>query len=95
MADAPRKAKMKNPFDEEDEIFCVLVNAEMQYLLWPAGISIPAGWGEEFRGPNWDCIEYIDREWTDMRPATLRGQMRIGRNSYTVRDGFPGKGSAN
>lgn len=61
-----------NPFENEDGAYLVLVNAENQHSLWPLAISAPAGWrvahGEDTRA---NCLEFIEREWTDLRPASL------------------------
>lgn len=67
---------MTNPFDRADGSFYVLINTERQYSLWPLGVDIPAGWEEVFRGLHGECVEYVDAEWTDMRPESLRRQMQ-------------------
>jgi MbtH protein len=63
---------MANPFDNEDGTFLVLVNAENQHSLWPADIDVPAGWtvahDSDTRAA---CVEYVERTWTDLRPASL------------------------
>ncbi|GHE29401.1 MbtH family protein [Streptomyces capitiformicae] len=60
------------PF-ESCEDFVVVRNHEDQYSIWPAELSLPRGWtAEQVRGPRADCLEYIDRVWTDMRPRGLR-----------------------
>lgn len=67
---------MSNPFDNPDGAFLVLVNGENQHSLWPAEIEVPAGWrtvfGEAGREP---CLDYITRNWTDLRPASLIAAM--------------------
>ena len=67
---------MDNPFDDEDGRFAVLVNDEGQYSLWPTFAETPAGWTAVL-GPagRAECLEYIEREWTDMRPRGLREAM--------------------
>lgn len=63
---------MTNPFDNEDGTFLVLVNDERQHSLWPAFAEVPAGW--EVVVPETDrqsCLDYIEKNWTDMRPASL------------------------
>ncbi|MBX7551981.1 MbtH family protein [Streptomyces sp. NPDC055966] len=67
---------MENPFDDEAGEFLVLVNDEEQYSLWPVGIDVPAGWATA-HGPasRAVCLDYVDRTWTDMRPASLRREM--------------------
>ncbi|BBU40841.1 MAG: MbtH family protein [Bacillaceae bacterium] len=66
---------MKNPFENEQLSFFVLVNEEEQFSLWPAPIDVPAGWrivfGEDTRA---NCLAYIQSHWTDMRPASLKQQ---------------------
>lgn len=65
-----------NPFDDEDGRFYVLVNDEDQHSLWPTFSEVPAGWrvvfGEESRAA---CLEYVEKNWTDMRPKSLREAM--------------------
>ncbi|MCH0564649.1 MULTISPECIES: MbtH family protein [unclassified Streptomyces] len=68
-----------NPFDDEDGRFCVVVNDEEQHSLWPVFIEVPAGWrvvlGEASRS---ECLEYVERNWTDLRPRSLREAMAEG-----------------
>jgi MbtH protein len=69
-------AAMTNPFENEDGVYLVLVNDEGQYSLWPAYLDIPIGW--RATGPKGErkvCLEWIDRNWTDMRPLSLVRQM--------------------
>ncbi|MFH8347405.1 MbtH family protein [Streptomyces sp. NPDC018045] len=65
-----------NPFDNEDGTFFVVVNDEDQHSLWPAFAEVPAGWrvalGPESRQR---CLDHIEENWTDMRPAGLRRAM--------------------
>ena len=67
---------MANPFDDPDGTFFVLVNDEGQHSLWPGFLDVPAGWrvvyGEDGRQ---DCIDFIERSWTDMRPKSLIAAM--------------------
>jgi MbtH protein len=67
---------MTNPFDNENGTFLVLVNAEEQHSLWPAFAEVPAGWtiryGEDTRQA---CLEFIEENWTDMRPKSLIVEM--------------------
>ncbi|SEP48382.1 MbtH family protein [Amycolatopsis saalfeldensis] len=60
--------------DESDErTFRVLVNAEEQYSLFPAVLPVPGGWrSADFTGTEDDCVAFVDRVWTDMRPASTR-----------------------
>ncbi|MFD3911992.1 MbtH family protein [Streptomyces sp. NPDC058603] len=67
---------MTNPFEDADGRFLVLVNDENQHSLWPAFIEVPAGWatahGEDTREA---CLNFIEANWTDMRPASLVSAM--------------------
>jgi MbtH protein len=67
---------MTNPFDDDGAEFLVLVNDENQHSLWPARIEVPAGWRVvRDRGSRRECLEYVERHWTDMRPASLVAAM--------------------
>ena len=67
---------MMNPFDDENGEFCVLVNEECQYSLWPIFREIPAGWTAVIpKGTRKECLAWIDANWTDMRPKSLRDAM--------------------
>ncbi|WP_433655163.1 MbtH family protein [Nocardia sp. CA-128927] len=65
-----------NPFDDEAGSFYVLVNAEEQHSLWPAFVEIPAGWRPVFgAGRREECLDYVEKNWIDMRPKSLREAM--------------------
>ncbi|MFH8902567.1 MbtH family protein [Streptomyces coeruleorubidus] len=54
----------------------VVLNAEEQYSIWPAGRELPAGWSAEgTQGTREECLARIDEVWTDMRPLSLRRRM--------------------
>ena len=63
---------MTNPFEDPDGTYLVLVNDEGQYSLWPSFAEVPAGWtvakDEDTRQA---CLDYVDENWTDMRPKSL------------------------
>jgi len=65
-----------NPFDDEDGRFFVLVNDEEQHSLWPTFADVPAGWrvahGEAGRA---ECLEYVEKNWPDIRPKGLRERL--------------------
>lgn len=65
-----------NPFDDDNGAFFVLVNDEDQHSLWPVFADIPAGWrvvhGEASRAA---CLDYVEKNWTDLRPKGLRDAM--------------------
>lgn len=63
---------MSNPFEDADAPYLVLVNDEGQYSLWPASIAVPAGWITAHDADSRsNCLEYIEAQWTDMRPNSL------------------------
>lgn len=66
-------------FDREDAVYKVLVNGEEQYSLWPDYKEVPAGWREAGRqGSKADCLAFVEANWTDMRPLSLRQKMAEG-----------------
>jgi MbtH protein len=65
-----------NPFDDEEGVFHVLVNDERQYSLWPVFADVPAGWEVVLADrPRQECVDFIERTWTDMRPRSLVERM--------------------
>lgn len=65
-----------NPFDDENGRFFVVVNDEDQHSLWPAFAEVPAGWRVAFgEAARSECLEYVERNWTDLRPRSLREAM--------------------
>ncbi|MGY1900753.1 MbtH family protein [Nocardia gipuzkoensis] len=65
-----------NPFDDDESEFYVLVNDEEQFSLWPTFADVPAGWQVAFGASSRAaCLEYVDQNWTDMRPKSLRDAM--------------------
>jgi len=67
---------MTNPFEDENGEYFVVVNDEEQYSIWPTFREVPAGWtaiGDP--RPRQECLDFIERTWTDMRPKSLREQM--------------------
>ena len=63
---------MANPFEDDTAEYLVLVNEEKQYSLWPAFKEVPLGWTAVGpRGKRRECLNWIDENWTDMRPKSL------------------------
>ncbi|MBC2874292.1 MULTISPECIES: MbtH family protein [Streptomyces] len=63
---------MSNPFEDETGTYRVLVNDENQHSLWPDFAEVPAGWAVAHGpAPHGECVDYVERHWTDMRPASL------------------------
>ncbi|BBZ47086.1 hypothetical protein MPRM_43670 [Mycobacterium parmense] len=69
-----------NPFDDDAGTFFVLVNDEEQHSLWPTFADVPAGWrvvyGEADRAA---CLEYVEQNWPDIRPKSLRERLAQAR----------------
>jgi MbtH protein len=56
--------------------YMVVVNHEEQYSIWPADRECPPGWRDTgTQGSQADCLAYINRIWTDLRPLSLRRAM--------------------
>jgi MbtH protein len=65
----------------DHETYLVLINDEEQYSIWPARKAIPAGWKDVgVSGPKDECLEYIDRTWTDITPRSVRESLQRMRN---------------
>jgi MbtH protein len=63
---------MKNPFNDESSEFLALINAEGQYSLWPSFANVPPGWKIiHQKAARNTCLDYINQQWTDMRPKSL------------------------
>jgi uncharacterized protein YbdZ (MbtH family) len=71
-----------NPFDDDNAPFLVVVNDEEQHSLWPAFTDVPMGWrvvyGDADRAA---CLDYIEQNWPDIRPKSLRERLAHGRVS--------------
>jgi MbtH protein len=66
---------MNRDSTDEDRVYHAVVNGEEQYSIWPADRELPRGWREAgMSGSRQQCLDYISRIWTDMRPLSLRGQ---------------------
>jgi MbtH protein len=63
--------------DEHDgRRYRAVVNDEEQYSIWPADRENPAGWRDTgVSGSKQECLDHIERVWTDMRPLSLRRHM--------------------
>jgi uncharacterized protein YbdZ (MbtH family) len=54
----------------------VVVNDEEQHSIWPDGRDLPSGWRAVGNSRSREeCLEYIEKNWTDMRPRSLRERM--------------------
>jgi MbtH protein len=58
---------------DDTSTYTVLVNDEEQYSLWLAELAIPGGWRSTGQvGSKQECLDYVRRVWTDLRPLSLR-----------------------
>jgi len=58
---------------QQDILYNVVINTEAQYSILPSYKPLPSGWEKVgFEGKKADCLEEINRVWTDMRPASLQ-----------------------
>jgi MbtH protein len=60
-----------NPFEDADARYFVLVNDEGQHSLWPIFADVPDGWEVIFEDGHRECLDFIEKSWTDMRPRSL------------------------
>lgn len=63
----------------DSQRYIVVVNHEEQYSIWPEGRDLPLGWrAEGTSGTRDECLDHIEKVWTDMRPLSLRQRMESG-----------------
>lgn len=59
-----------------ETLYDAVVNDEEQYSVWLAHRELPAGWRRVgVQGTKDECLDYIEKTWTDMRPLSLRRRM--------------------
>ena len=72
---------MSNEHDRDDDdddgiVYRVVLNHEEQYSIWPDYKENPPGWRSEGTiGTKDECLDHIEKIWTDMRPLSLRKWM--------------------
>jgi MbtH protein len=67
--------------DEEDRVgtWTVLINDEEQHSLWPSQKPAPAGWRNAgVYGSKQECLDYVEREWKDITPLSVRKALAAG-----------------
>lgn len=68
--------KMNQITSEDTTLYKVVINHEEQYSIWPADKENALGWRDVGKsGLKSECLEYIKKVWTDMRPLSLKKQM--------------------
>jgi MbtH protein len=61
---------------EDTTIYTAVVNHEEQYSIWAADRELPAGWtAVGTPGTKAEVLAWIEENWTDMRPLSLRRSM--------------------
>jgi MbtH protein len=61
---------------EDSTTYKVVLNHEEQYSIWPADRENAPGWRDGGQvGTKGECLAYIEKVWTDMRPLSLRRRM--------------------
>ena len=72
-----------NPCDDQNGSFFVLVNDEEQHSLWPTFAGVPNGWSVVYvEAGRQACLDFIDQNWTDIRPRSLRETQLTSAQSY-------------
>jgi MbtH protein len=69
-------------FDEQDDptVYRAVVNDEEQYSIWAVHRELPLGWRDAGKsGSKRECLDWIQKAWTDMRPLSLRRAMEADR----------------
>ena len=67
---------MRDDEARDETVYKVVVNHEEQYSIWPAHRENALGWTDEgTTGTKEECLDHIERVWTDMRPLSLRRKM--------------------
>ena len=64
--------------DERDPFstYKVIINHEEQYSIWLVERENAPGWKDVGKtGTKQECLAYIQKIWTDMRPVSLRRTM--------------------
>ncbi len=60
----------------EGPTHCVVMNEEEQYSIISVTWPVPPGWTQVgVEGSEDECVAYVDKTWTDMRPRSLREEM--------------------
>lgn len=78
MGNIEKKEPNYNAKFTNTDLYYVVKNSEEQYSLWPIGKSVPQGWfSVNVPMTRKSCIDYIEKNWKDMRPASLRKKLGV------------------
>ncbi|HET9868294.1 MAG TPA: MbtH family protein [Nitrospira sp.] len=62
-----------NTAEQITQQYIAVVNDEEQYSIWQADRDLPVGWEPAgCQGTKDECLDWIEKTWTDMRPLSLR-----------------------
>jgi MbtH protein len=76
-----------NPFEDENGVYHVLINDEGQHSLWPTFVEVPEGWTIILKSESRAaCLEFINKNWTDMRPKSLIASMEQDKAAAAPKD---------
>ncbi|MCW8923326.1 MAG: MbtH family NRPS accessory protein [Gammaproteobacteria bacterium] len=58
---------------DADKLYSVVMNEQQQYSIWPNDLGLPSGWEIVVKATSkQECLEYIEKVWTDLRPLSVR-----------------------
>jgi MbtH protein len=78
--------RLADDLSVDGKIFVVLINTEGQYSLWPSGQVVPTGWSRVGpMGRKEDCLAFVEANWVDMRPSSLRESMEPEKHDGAVK----------
>lgn len=81
---------MSDLFDDPNGRFFVVANTEGQYSLWPEFAQVPAGWTVSHGSADRSsCLDFINANWTDMRPLSLVAHLAESVTPHTESGGSP------
>ncbi|WP_266171389.1 MbtH family protein [Dyella subtropica] len=69
---------MSNRSIQSETLYEVVVNQEARYSIWPLIKALPLGWTKAGKQDSKAaCLAFINEVWADMRPLSLREEMRV------------------
>ena len=71
-----------SPWSRSGDSYIVAVNGDEQHALWPAALSLPAGWRQRSQAMSRHaCLSAIAATWRDIAPARLHSAASAGSTS--------------
>jgi amino acid adenylation domain-containing protein/thioester reductase-like protein len=78
-----------SPWSRSGDSYIVAVNSDEQHAIWPAALSLPAGWRQQSRAMSSQaCLTAVAAVWPDITPASLHGTAPPGPPLRYVQDLF-------